>query len=57
MVRAEIIERQKALQKTPMLERIASIREQLVAAGDEAQRLRHPSGFEIKPNTKSPMPK
>ena len=41
MVKADIIERQKAISKTPMLERIASIRETLVAAGDEAQQLRH----------------
>ena len=41
MVRQEIIERQKALHAKPMLERIAGIREQLAAAGDEAQRLRH----------------
>ncbi len=41
MVNKEIIARQKALQKTPMLARIASIKDQLAAAGDEAQRLRH----------------
>ena len=41
MVNEEIIARQKALQKTPMLARIASIKDQLAAACDEAQRLRH----------------
>jgi alkylation response protein AidB-like acyl-CoA dehydrogenase len=41
MVSAEIIERQKEISKTPMLERIAGIRDSLAAAGDEAQRLRH----------------
>ncbi len=41
MVRAEIIERQKTISKTPMLERIAAMKESLAAAGDEAQELRH----------------
>ena len=41
MVRAEIIERSTELQKTPMLERIASMKEMLLKAGDEAQELRH----------------
>ena len=41
MVRAEIIERQNEIKKTPMLERIASMREMLRKAGDEAQELRH----------------
>jgi alkylation response protein AidB-like acyl-CoA dehydrogenase len=40
MVRPEIIERQKEISKTPMLERIAAMKETLVAAGDEAQQLR-----------------
>ena len=40
MVRAEIIERQNAIRQTPMLERIASMREMLRTAGDEAQELR-----------------
>ena len=41
MVRPEIIERQNEIKKTPMLERIASMREMLRKAGDEAQELRH----------------
>ncbi len=41
MVGTAIIERQKEISKTPMLERIAGIRDSLAAAGDEAQRLRH----------------
>lgn len=41
MVKAAILERQKDLSKTPMLERIASIKDSLAAAGDEAQELRH----------------
>lgn len=41
MVRAEIIERSKKLQQTPMLTRIANMREMLATAGDEAQQLRH----------------
>ncbi|MEN3974263.1 acyl-CoA dehydrogenase family protein [Emcibacter sp. SYSU 3D8] len=48
MVKAEIIERQRAISKTPMLERIASIRDSLVAAGDEAQQLRHLPGWASK---------
>ena len=41
MVRQEIIDRQNEIKKTPMLERIASMREMLAQAGDEAQELRH----------------
>lgn len=41
MVSNEILDRQKMVSKTPMLERIASIKDSLVAAGDEAQKLRH----------------
>ena len=41
MVRPEIIERQAAVRRTPMLERIAGMREMLAQAGDEAQALRH----------------
>ena len=41
MVRAAIIERQNEIKQTPMLERIASMREMLRTAGDEAQELRH----------------
>ena len=41
MVRPEIIERQNAIKQTPMLERIAAMKEMLLQAGDEAQQLRH----------------
>ena len=41
MVRPEIIERRKEIAKTPLLDRIAAMREMLAAAGDEAQQLRH----------------
>ena len=41
MVRPEIIERRNDLQQTPLLERVANMRESLQAAGDEAQELRH----------------
>src|SRR5438477_13207586 len=41
MVSPAIIERQKTISKTPVLERIAAMKETLAAAGDEAQRLRH----------------
>ncbi|MFT7218699.1 MAG: alkylation response protein AidB-like acyl-CoA dehydrogenase [Candidatus Azotimanducaceae bacterium] len=41
MVRSEILERQTQLSKIPILERIAAMKESLVAAGDEAQQLRH----------------
>ena len=41
MVRPEIIERQAAIRRTPMLERIDGMREMLAQAGDEAQALRH----------------
>ena len=41
MVRNEILERRDELSKTPILDRIASLKEQLVAAGDEAQQLRY----------------
>jgi alkylation response protein AidB-like acyl-CoA dehydrogenase len=41
MVQSAIIERRDAVAKTPILERIAAMKETLVAAGDEAQHLRH----------------
>jgi indole-3-acetate monooxygenase len=41
MVKDEIIQRQKEISKTPMLERIAGIKESLAKAGDEGQQLRH----------------
>ena len=41
MVRPEIINRKNQIAQTPMLERIAAMKETLVAAGDEAQELRH----------------
>ena len=41
MVRPEILERSKKLQETPILDRIAGMREMLRKAGDEAQELRH----------------
>ncbi len=41
MVSPATIERQNEIKKTPMLERIASMRELLSKAGDEAQELRH----------------
>ena len=41
MVQPTIIERQKKVSKTPMLQRIAAMKESLKAAGDEAQHLRH----------------
>lgn len=41
MVSTAIIERRDEISKTPMLERIAGMKEQLAAAGDEAQQLRH----------------
>lgn len=41
MVSTEILDRQKEISKTPMLERIAGIKDSLAAAGDEAQKLRH----------------
>ena len=41
MVSTEILDRQKEIAKTPMLERIAGIKDSLAAAGDEAQELRH----------------
>ena len=41
MVRPEIIERQNAISKTPMLDRIRSMKELLAAAGGEAQQTRH----------------
>lgn len=40
MVAQEILDRSAELQKTPMAERIANIREELAAGGDEAQQLR-----------------
>lgn len=41
MIRSEILERKAEMSKTPILERIANKTESLVAAGDEAQELRH----------------
>ncbi len=41
MVSNAIIDRQKEISKTPMLDRIASFKESLAKAGDEAQQLRH----------------
>ena len=41
MVQAAIIERRDAIAKTPMLDRIAAMKDRLRAAGDEAQQLRH----------------
>jgi alkylation response protein AidB-like acyl-CoA dehydrogenase len=41
MVQSAILERRDAVEKTPILERIAAMKETLLAAGDEAQRLRH----------------
>jgi alkylation response protein AidB-like acyl-CoA dehydrogenase len=41
MVRDAIIERSRQVQQTPLLERVARLREAITAAGDEAQQLRH----------------
>ena len=41
IVSAEVLERQKQVAQTPPLQRIAKIRDNLAAAGDEAQVLRH----------------
>ncbi len=41
MVQPEITERSKKLATTPILERIAGMKESLKAAGDEAQQIRH----------------
>jgi alkylation response protein AidB-like acyl-CoA dehydrogenase len=41
MVRPEILERRDEIAKTPILDRIAAMKETLVEAGDEAQQLRH----------------
>ena len=41
MVRPEILERRDALRTTPILQRVASIKDSLRAAADEAQQLRH----------------
>jgi indole-3-acetate monooxygenase len=48
MVRPEIIEHKNQISKTPMLERIAAMKETLVAAGNEAQELRHLPGWASK---------
>ena len=40
-IRPEILKRRDEVAKTPILERIANMRESLAAAGDEAQRIRH----------------
>ena len=41
MVRPEITQRRHEIAKTPILERVAAMKETLAAAGDEAQQLRH----------------
>lgn len=41
VVRPEILARRDEIAKTPMLERIAAMKDDLSAAGDEAQQLRH----------------
>ena len=41
MVRQEILDRRDAIEATPILERVAAMKESLAAAGDEAQTLRH----------------
>jgi alkylation response protein AidB-like acyl-CoA dehydrogenase len=41
MVRAEVLKRRDEIERTPMLERIAAMKDTLKAAGDEAQQLRH----------------
>ena len=41
IIRPEILERRDEVAKTPILERIADMRESLAAAGEEAQALRH----------------
>ena len=41
IVNQDVLDRQRAISQTPMLERIEGIRESLAAAGDEAQELRH----------------
>ena len=40
-IRPEILERRDEIAKTPILERIANMRESLAAAGEEAQEIRH----------------
>lgn len=40
-IRPDILKHRDEIAKTPILERIANMRESLAAAGDEAQRLRH----------------
>ena len=40
LVRSEILQRRDEIEKTPILERVAALKETLQAAGDEAQRLR-----------------
>src|SRR5687768_15638232 len=41
MVRPEILERSAKVAETPLMERIAGLRDVFVKAGDEAQELRH----------------
>lgn len=41
VVRAEVLARRDEIAKTPILDRIAGMKESLAAAGDEAQELRH----------------
>ena len=48
MVQPAILARRDALAKTPILERIAALKETLIAAGDEAQQIRHLPGWASK---------
>ena len=48
MVRQELIDRSAKLGETPILERIADMREDLVRAGDEAQEIRHMPGWAVQ---------
>ncbi len=48
MVQPAILARRDALAKTPILERIAALKEALIAAGDEAQQIRHLPGWASK---------
>ena len=48
MVRQEILDRQEALHDTPILDRLANMREALVQAGDEAQQLRHMPAWAVQ---------
>ncbi len=48
MVRQEILDKQQALHDTPILDRIANMREALTQAGYEAQQLRHMPAWAVK---------